>query len=77
MCFISEKMNVLIFTWDAQIQVSLDLAMPANIHFFKHPANIYTIQNQDSDESGPHLFNINLHIPHTCLPELSRNMAIK
>lgn len=45
----SEKKNVLIFMWDVQMQVSLDLPMPANIHFFKHPANINTIENQGSD----------------------------
>lgn len=62
---------------DVQKQVALNLPVPANIHFFKHHANIYTIQNQDSDESGTHLFTTNLHIPRTCLSELPRNIATK
>lgn len=60
-----------------QKQVALNLPMSANPHFFKHPANIYTIQSQDSDLSGPHLFNTNLHIFCTGSPELPRNIVTK
>lgn len=62
---------------DVQKQVALNLPMPANIHFFKRSANVYTIQNQDPDESGPQLFNMNLHIARTRSSELPRNIVTK
>lgn len=66
---------MLTFMWDAFEQVVLNLSMPANTHFFKHLANIYTIKDQDSDESGPHLFDVNLRIPRTRPSELRRSIA--
>lgn len=76
-CASLAKENVLTFMQDIHKQVALNLPMPVNIHFFKHPANMYTIRNQESIESGPQLFNMNLHIPRTCPSELPRNAVTK
>lgn len=70
MCFISERKNVLICMWDVQMQVSSDLPMPPNIHFFKHSANIYQLKINTQMKVGHIFLTWNLHIPHTSLASI-------
>lgn len=59
------KKNVLTFTQDVQKQVALNLLMPANTPFFKHPTKIYTIQNEATDATYTYLARVPPNYPET------------